>query len=131
MKGFLWAAGTLAIVLVLVIVNGIFVQANIRQTEREIEALAVQPPGEKEQKQDITLSAAAVREVRLKWEKRLALISLTVNHNDLMAVEEQFATLEGAAEAQDPQAYIVALSVLRQAMTHLGELAGAGVRVLF
>ena len=131
MKGFLWAAGTLAIVLVLVIVNGIFVQANIRQTEKEIEALAVQPPGESEQKHDLPLPAEAVREVRLRWEKRLALISLTVNHNDLMAVEEQFATLEGAAEAQDTQAYIVALSALRQAMDHLGELAGTGVRVLF
>lgn len=131
MKGFLWAAGTMAVVLLLVIINGIFVQANIRQTEREMEALAVQPPGESGEKSDTPLPTEAVRGLRERWEKRLALISLTVNHNDLMAVEEQLATLEGAAEAQDPQAYIVALAVLRQAMTHLGELAGAGVRVLF
>ena len=131
MKGFLWSVGILLLLLGLVIGNAVAVGAKIRQTEDEIAMIEVPTPGEEPSKTDLSRQKKAVAALRGRWERRLYLISLTVNHNDLMAVQEQLATLEGAADAGDYSTYIVALSVLREALSHLGKLAGAGPDVLF
>jgi len=131
MKGFLWSMGILLLLLGLVIGNAVAVGAKIRQTEDEIAMIAVPTPGEEPSKTDLSQQREAVLALRGRWEKRLHLISLTVNHNDLMAVQEQLATLEGATAAGDYITYTVSLSVLREALSHLGQLAGAGPDVLF
>lgn len=131
MKGFLWSVGILLLLLGLVIGNALAVGAKIRQTENEIAMIEVPTPGEEPSKTDLSRQKEAVAALRGRWERRLHLISLTVNHNDLMAVQEQLATLEGAADAGDYSTYTVALSVLREALSHLGKLAGAGPDVLF
>lgn len=131
MKGFLWSVGILLLLLGLVIGNAVAVGAKIRQTENEIAMIEAPTPGEEPSKTDLSRQKEAVAALRGRWERRLHLISLTVNHNDLMAVQEQLATLEGAADAGDYSTYTVALSVLREALSHLGKLAGAGPDVLF
>lgn len=131
MKGFLWSVGILLLLLGLVIGNALAVGAKIRQTENEIAMIEAPTPGEEPSKTDLSRQKEAVAALRGRWERRLHLISLTVNHNDLMAVQEQLATLEGAADAGDYSTYTVALSVLREALSHLGKLAGAGPDVLF
>ena len=131
MKGFLWSVGILLLLLGLVIGNALAVGAKIRQTENEIAMIEAPTPGEEPSNTDLSRQKEAVAALRGRWERRLHLISLTVNHNDLMAVQEQLATLEGAADAGDYSTYTVALSVLREALSHLGKLAGAGPDVLF
>ncbi len=131
MKGFLWSVGILLLLLGLVIGNALAVGAKIRQTENEIAMIEAPTPGEEPSKTDLSRQKDAVAALRERWERRLHLVSLTVNHNDLMAVQEQLATLEGAADAGDYSTYTVALSALREALSHLGKLAGAGPDVLF
>ena len=99
MKGFLWSVGILLLILGLVIGNALAVGAKIRQTENEIAMIEAPTPGEEPSKTDLSRQKEAVAALRGRWERRLHLISLTVNHNDLMAVQEQLATLEGAADA--------------------------------
>lgn len=131
MKGFLWSVGILLLLLGSVVGNALAVDMAIRRTENEIAMIVVPTPGEEPSKTDLSTQKAALSDLRAHWEKRLRLISLTTNHNDLMAVQEQLATLEGAAEAGDYVGYTIALSVLREALSHLGKLAGVGIDVLF
>jgi len=51
-------------------------------------------------------------------------LSITVNHEDIESVEEEFAELLGALPANDVESAAIAKSRLVSALTHLGRLSG-------
>ena len=63
-------------------------------------------------------------EIYEDFKKKERYISLTVNHNDLMTIENSFAELIGAAKANDTQSLLIAKSRLIDALEHLKRLSG-------
>ncbi len=74
---------------------------------------------------DLSLQEAHLTKLEDKWKKQSAFISLTVNHADLMEVETQFAAARGAAGAGTRENYLVSVSQLDYALSHLIEMAQA------
>ena len=63
-------------------------------------------------------------EIYENFKKKERYISLTVNHNDLMNIENSFAELIGAARADDQESLVIAKSRLIDALGHLKRLSG-------
>ena len=59
-----------------------------------------------------------------KFKKHESFISLTVSHDDLTNIEELFAELIGAANANDEKGIITVKSRLKDSLEHLGRLSG-------
>ncbi len=64
------------------------------------------------------------REIAEKFQKHERYISLTVSHDDLTNIEEAFAELIGAANANDEARIITVKSRLKDSLSHLGRLSG-------
>ncbi len=62
--------------------------------------------------------------VEEKFKKHERYISLTVSHDDLTNIEEAFAELIGAANANDEVRVITIKSRLKDSLLHLGRLSG-------
>ena len=73
---------------------------------------------------DTTLAETEYTEIYEAFKKKERYISLTVNHNDLMNIENSFAELIGAAKADDKESLIIAKSRLIDALGHLKRLSG-------
>lgn len=73
---------------------------------------------------DTTLAETEYTEIYEDFKKKERYISLTVNHNDLMNIENSFAELIGAAKADDKESLIIAKSRLIDALGHLKRLSG-------
>ena len=73
---------------------------------------------------DTTLAETKYTEIYEDFKKKERYISLTVNHNDLMNIENSFAELIGAAKADDKESLIIAKSRLIDALGHLKRLSG-------
>ena len=59
-----------------------------------------------------------------RFRKAQKFINLTVSHDDLTNIEESFAEIIGAAEANDLEGIITAKSRLVDSLEHLGRLSG-------
>ncbi len=91
------------------------------------EALACIPLPAEDTK-ELSVQAQQLSALRTVWGEKSAYISLTVNHADLMEVECHFAAALGAAYAGTRDNYLVSLSQLDYALSHLTEMAQATVK---
>ena len=66
-------------------------------------------------------------EIAEKFQKHERYISLTVSHDDLTNIEEAFAELIGAVNANDEARLITIKSRLKDSLTHLGRLSGINI----
>ncbi len=81
-----------------------------------------------EEQSDLTLQSERLNTLRKRWNVQCDYISLTVNHADLMEVETQFAAAIGAANAGTRENYLVSVSQLDYALSHLIEMAQASAK---
>lgn len=66
-----------------------------------------------------------------KWKKDVRLLSLTVNHADLMVVEEKFSAAIGAASADAYEDYMIAREQLLYSLVHLKEMGEVNLGNIF
>ena len=66
-----------------------------------------------------------------RYKSKLTYISLTVNHEDLTSIEESFAEIIGAAQAEDMDTLLAVKSRLIGSLTHLKRLSGINIDSIF
>jgi len=111
------AFGLLIFTFLAVIINSVALRASFEELYKMVDAAEIEP-------------AAAVgdyTEIFEHFKKKEPFISLTVNHEDLTAVEDAFAEIIGAAKADDKEAIITIKSRLISSIEHLKRLAGINI----
>ena len=73
---------------------------------------------------DTALALEEYTQIYEDFKKKEGYIALTVNHGDLMSIENAFAEIIGAAKANDRESLIIAKSRLIDALGHLRRLSG-------
>lgn len=66
-----------------------------------------------------------------EYQKMQMYFSITVGHSDLTVIEDSFAELLGAVEAEDEESLKIAKSRLIQALHHLKRLSGVNFDSIF
>ena len=117
MKLFIAAMLLLALLFSCVLLNTKFVTSTIDQYHAVIQEKTDAKKGEKLEAQHEKLSA-----LWEEWQQDVRLLSLTVNHADLMVVEEKFAATIGAAAADAYEDYMIAREQLLYSLLHLKEM---------
>ncbi len=124
MKVFLCAMIILALLVSGVFFNIHYLTKTLTEIRDDLDAIPIPQEGIK----DLTRQEADLSHLQDVWRRRSSYISLTVNHADLMEVETQFAAALGAARAGTRENYLVSLSQLDYALSHLAEMAQASVK---
>ncbi len=65
------------------------------------------------------------------YKKNEIFISLSVSHEDLTSIEEILSEIDGALNAQDKDAVIIAKSRFENAVLHLGQLSALNIESIF
>lgn len=76
---------------------------------------------------DTDLAQEEYTRIYENFKKKESFIALTVNHGDLMSIEDAFAELIGAAKADDKESLMIAKSRLTDALGHLKRLSGINI----
>ncbi|MFA5561494.1 MAG: DUF4363 family protein [Eubacteriales bacterium] len=121
MKTFIITLSLLAVLVGFVFVNAHLVVRQISETATAVAALPLPEKPEDPARADLSGQGEQVRGIHQSWQEKLRYISLTVNHHDLMQVQDQFAALMGACEAGNYTDYILTLSMLQSGLSHLRE----------
>lgn len=119
MKQFLIALLIFSLIVLAVALNTVFVERGIDKSIKEIESI---PQPSTSEEADLDLQAELALKAQANWRRRLKFLSLSIHHHDAMQVNEHLAALCGAAQANDPKAYVASLFVLMDAFMHLKEL---------
>ena len=119
MKQFLIALLIFSLIVLAVAFNTVFVARGIDTSIKEIESI---PQPSTSEDAELALQAELALKAQANWKRRLKFLSLSIHHHDAMQVNEHLAALCGAAQANDPKAYVASLSVLMDAFMHLKEL---------
>ena len=119
MKQFLIAILVFSLIVLAVTLNTIFVARGIEKSIEEIESI---PLADTSEEADLRLQAELALKAQANWRRRLKFLSLSIHHHDAMQASEHLASLCGAAQANDPQAYTQTLSILKDAFMHIKEL---------
>lgn len=106
----IFAIAALLCVLVFVFVNTLLLHLTITRLEDRVEATQTE--------------YGAWAELYEKFLKSRTYMSITVNHDDIAAVEEEFAEILGALRIGDKEAAEIAKSRLESALGHLKRLSG-------
>lgn len=112
MKPFIISCAALLAVTLAVFLNSFFVRRCIDTTVAELEALGD------------GADASDYNELLDRYMKRQSFLALTVNHDDLMNIEDIFFELIGSCEAGDDDGVKVSKSRLLGALSHLRRLSG-------
>ena len=112
MKTKIIAAGMLIVVLLFAAGNAIAIKRGVGKIEKTVESLG---------EEDDARAYAGLREDYSRLERLLA---LTVNHEDLMAIEADMSEFVAAKEAGDAQTLHITKSRLLDALAHLKRLSG-------
>lgn len=84
--------------------------------------------GELEEKTETTkLEASEFTELYGEFLRMRTYLSITVNHDDIKAVEEEFAEILGALNIDDHETAAIAKSRLVGALSHLRRLSGFNI----
>ncbi len=119
----------LALLIFALLTSGIFINIGyLTNILSEIRTALYEIPLPSEGEKDLSLQILRLNQLKQKWEKHSPYISITVNHADLMEVETQFSAAIGAARAGTRENYIVSLSQLDYALSHLIEMAQASIK---
>lgn len=114
---------TVAILMLAALTVGVFWNAN-RVTDtiynyiEEIESLSIPRPGD-----DLSVHMMTVFRIQEEWSEDAKWMSLTVNHADLMTVEEKLSATLGATRSNSVSDYLTAREQLLYAMEHLSDMA--------
>lgn len=115
------ASYTIAILItVAVFANSVFLCSTLDRLSERLDAAP----------SDIT-AAELYEEIYSDYTKAERYISLTVSHSDLEGVDDSFAELLGAIEAEEQEALIVAKSRLLHALSHMRRLCGISIDSVF
>ena len=120
MKQFLIAIFIFSLIVLAVALNTVFVARGIEKSIKEIESIPL--PSTSAEEADLHLQAELALKAQANWRRRLKFLSLSIHHHDAMQASEHLASLCGAAQANDPQAYTQTLSILKDAFMHIKEL---------
>ena len=120
MKSVIGAYIIVIILILFVILNSVIVSYNIKEVIKMLENV-----------QDTSESGEKYIEIYEDYERRQKYISLTVNHNDLSAIETEFAEILGSVEACDYENLTIAKSRLIGALKHLKRLSGINIDSIF
>ena len=112
MKLEIFALILLVLLLVFVGVNSALVSSMTDETVRALDALSPDEP-----------DVFACRSVFDDFRARERYINLTVSHEDVMAIEDAFSELCGAAEARDRDTFNESKTRVRDALSHLARLS--------
>jgi len=114
MKSVLISSGVLAVLIITVILNSVFITNVTNKLHREIDVISAEDENAKEK-----LEEAEESFNRVRW-----IITLSVSHDDILGIEEAFAEAVGASESDDSAEFMIAKSRLCDALIHLGRLSG-------
>ena len=76
---------------------------------------------------DPIAASDALTELHQKFKRAEKIISITTSHDDLTSIEEGFAEMRGAVNAEDMIEVIKIKSRLKSAFEHLGRLSGINI----
>lgn len=79
------------------------------------------------EEEDTEKATKAYTELYENFKRKESYIALTVNHGDLMNIEDAFAEIIGAAKADDKESLMIAKSRLIDALGHLKRLSGINI----
>lgn len=118
MKAKILSAVLLFVTFGFVLANAIYITKAIEYTESKV----------KNQAEAVLSEQEAIYE---DFQKKERFISLTVNHEDLMSVEANFADWIGAARAGSEEDFVIAKSRLLDSLEHLRRLSGISPESIF
>lgn len=120
MKIKVFAVVLISLIFTAVILNTVMLTKTINGFSERISALDIS-------QSDISGAEADARRAYEEFKKRETFMSLTVNHNDLTAIEELFSEMIGYLSIQDADGASVAKSRLIDALSHLRRLSGVNI----
>ena len=120
MKIKIFAVVLISLICTAVILNTVMLTKTINGFSERISALDIS-------QSDISGAEADARQAYEEFKKRETFMSLTVNHNDLTAIEELFSEMIGYLSIQDADGASVAKSRLIDALSHLRRLSGVNI----
>ena len=120
MKALITSCTTAALLIILVFTNSFIVRYNIQRISEAIEAAP-----------EHCQSAEIYTELFEDYRRREKYIALSVSHSDLLGIEDSYAEILGAIEADDEDALIIAKSRIIKALAHIKRLAGINFDSVF
>ena len=81
--------------------------------------------------EDIESFNEEFKKIKKTYKKNEIFVSLTVSHDDLTDIEEVLSEIEGAIDASDKNAVIIAKSRFESAVLHLGQLSALNIESIF
>ena len=112
----------LLVLLLTVILNSIYISSFTKNLYK----ISTEDDGD-----DIESLGRKFKKIEDAYGKNEIFISLTVSHEDLTAIEEILAEIEGALKAGDKDAVIIAKSRFENALLHLGQLSAFNMESIF
>ena len=120
MKIKVFAVVLISLICTAVILNTVMLTKTINGFSERISALDIS-------QSDVSRAEADARRAYEEFKERETFMSLTVNHNDLTAIEELFSEMIGYLSIQDADGANVAKSRLIDALSHLRRLSGVNI----
>ena len=120
MKSTIVAFVVLALVLISVILNSFFVSKSIHDITEKLKDAP-----------NNTENYSHYKEISQEYERKQRYIGLTVSHDDLTNIEQEFNEILGAIEANDEDSLIIAKSRLIGSLSHLRRLSGINADSIF
>ncbi len=108
-----------ALVLALVIVNASFLTTSIEEMRTSLSNIPTPP----EASEDLSMQLSSLSKVEAFWYQKRFLFALTISHKDLKEIEQHFASAMGSAKSNSREDYIVSLTQLDYALSHLGAMS--------
>ena len=112
----------LFVLLAAVILNSVYIG---RFTE-ELYSTSIESTGD-----DINSLRIKFGKIKEIYSKNEIFVSLTVSHEDLTDIESILAEIDGALNAEDKEAVIIAKSRFENAVLHLGQLSALNIESIF
>ena len=116
----IFAAALISAIIGAVILNTLFLTKTINDFSEKVTCLEISNT-------DIKGAEMNARETYSQFKDRETFMSLTVNHNDLTAIEELFSEMIGYLSIGDGDEARVAKSRLIDALSHLRRLSGVNI----
>lgn len=120
MKTLIISCVTATLLIVFVFVNSFAVKFNI---DKMIDAIERAP--------DDCSNAQIYEEIFEDYKRREKYIALSVSHSDLLGIEDSYAEMLGAIEADDKETLIIEKSRVIKALAHIKRLAGVNFDSVF
>lgn len=120
MKSLIFSCITAAVLIIFVFVNSFVVGFNIDKMVQAIESA----PNDCQ-------SAEIYKQLFDDYKRREKYIALSVSHSDLLGIEDSFAEILGAIEANDEETLTIQKSRIIKALAHIKRLAAVNFDSVF